>query len=76
MYTFFERGVYHLHANLCQLEKGSLVSRDEAEFDSNPRGNSISSTAAISNKRRIKWIPHLHNQFLECVNRLGGAESK
>ncbi|XP_056164134.1 protein PHOSPHATE STARVATION RESPONSE 2-like [Syzygium oleosum] len=61
---------------VCQLEKGSPVSGNEAESDADPHGNSISPAAAISSNRRIRWTPHLHNQFLECVNRLGGAESK
>ncbi|EXB93641.1 Myb family transcription factor APL [Morus notabilis] len=27
-----------------------------------------------ANKQRIKWTEDLHEQFVECVNRLGGAE--
>ncbi|KAL3715752.1 hypothetical protein ACJRO7_007491 [Eucalyptus globulus] len=56
------------------LEKGPPVSRNEATPDANPGGNSNSLEAAISSKKRIRWTQHLHNQFLECVNRLGGAE--
>jgi len=59
-----------------QLEKGPPVSRNEAKPDADPGGNSNSLAAATSSKRRIRWTQHLHNQFLECVNRLGGAESK
>ncbi|XP_052170501.1 myb family transcription factor PHL5-like isoform X2 [Diospyros lotus] len=36
--------------------------------------NSASSSAAIPNKSRIRWNQALHEQFVECVNRLGGAE--
>ena len=28
------------------------------------------------NKTRIRWTQDLHDKFLECVNRLGGADSK
>ncbi|KAE9466009.1 hypothetical protein C3L33_02085, partial [Rhododendron williamsianum] len=38
-------------------------------------GNSVSSGAsAFSGKTRIRWTQDLHNQFVECVNHLGGAE--
>lgn len=36
-------------------------------------GNSISSGTAVSSKTRIRWTPELHEKFVECVNRLGGA---
>ncbi|XP_059457554.1 uncharacterized protein LOC132187299 [Corylus avellana] len=35
-----------------------------------------STSAAISSKTRIRWTQDLHEKFVECVNRLGGAESK
>lgn len=39
--------------------------------------NSIQSRAMISNtKTRIRWNQELHKRFVECVNHLGGAESK
>jgi len=28
------------------------------------------------NKTRIRWTQDLHEKFVECVNRLGGADSK
>lgn len=31
--------------------------------------------AALSSKTRIRWTQELHDRFVECVNRLGGAES-
>ncbi|XP_052175799.1 protein PHOSPHATE STARVATION RESPONSE 1-like isoform X2 [Diospyros lotus] len=35
---------------------------------------SINSGAAISSKTRIRWTQELHDRFVECVNRLGGAD--
>ena len=40
-------------------------------------GNSASNVAAVvSSKTRIRWTKDLHEKFVECVNRLGGAERK
>jgi len=39
-------------------------------------GNSTSNGPVVSSKTRIRWTQELHEQFVECVNRLGGAESK
>ncbi|KAL5154961.1 Myb family transcription factor PHL5 [Glycine soja] len=37
-------------------------------------GNSASNGAIVSSKTRIRWTKDLHEKFVECVNRLGGAE--
>ncbi|KAL2320849.1 hypothetical protein Fmac_029818 [Flemingia macrophylla] len=37
-------------------------------------GNSSSNEAVVSSKTRIRWTKDLHEKFVECVNRLGGAE--
>ncbi|KAM4079465.1 hypothetical protein ACB094_09G119300 [Castanea mollissima] len=37
-------------------------------------GNSASTGAVLSSKTRIRWTQDLHEKFVECVNRLGGAE--
>lgn len=37
-------------------------------------GKFFSSGAAISSKTRIRWTTELHEKFVECVNRLGGAD--
>lgn len=37
-------------------------------------GKDLSTT--LSSKTRIRWTQDLHKKFVECVNRLGGAESK
>ncbi|KAK9157066.1 hypothetical protein Scep_003640 [Stephania cephalantha] len=34
----------------------------------------IPSSPAVHSKTRIRWTQDLHEQFVECVNRLGGAE--
>lgn len=36
-----------------------------------PSGSSV-----MSSKTRIRWSQDLHDRFVECVTRLGGAESK
>lgn len=38
--------------------------------------NTASTGPGISSKTRIRWTQDLHEKFVECVNRLGGAESK
>ncbi|KAL5741824.1 hypothetical protein ACOSP7_028556 [Xanthoceras sorbifolium] len=37
-------------------------------------GSCVSSGAVLSSKTRIRWTQDLHEKFVECVNRLGGAE--
>ncbi|XP_047148101.1 myb family transcription factor PHL5-like isoform X2 [Vigna umbellata] len=37
-------------------------------------GNSSSNGPVVSSKTRIRWTQELHEKFVECVNRLGGAE--
>ncbi|XP_050123211.1 myb family transcription factor PHL5-like isoform X3 [Malus sylvestris] len=39
-------------------------------------GNSPSTSPVLSSKTRIRWNQDLHEKFVECVNRLGGAERK
>lgn len=41
-----------------------------------PSGNPVPAGAVMSSKTRIRWTQDLHEKFVECVNRLGGAESK
>ncbi|XP_016483647.1 myb family transcription factor PHL5-like isoform X1 [Nicotiana tabacum] len=36
--------------------------------------NSGCSGGSLSNKTRIRWTQHLHDRFVQCVNRLGGAD--
>ncbi|GMH08200.1 hypothetical protein Nepgr_010040 [Nepenthes gracilis] len=37
-------------------------------------GTPVSSGTVLSSKTRIRWTPDLHEKFVECVNRLGGAD--
>lgn len=42
----------------------------------NSFNNSGCSGGSLSSKARIRWTQDLHDRFVECVNRLGGADSK
>ncbi|OMO55176.1 hypothetical protein COLO4_36147 [Corchorus olitorius] len=37
-------------------------------------GNPVPSGAVLASKTRIRWTQDLHDKFVECVKRLGGAE--
>ncbi|OAY43138.1 myb family transcription factor PHL5 isoform X2 [Manihot esculenta] len=37
-------------------------------------GNPVANGAVLSSKTRIRWTQDLHEKFVVCVNRLGGAE--
>ncbi|KAK6933698.1 MYB-CC type transcription factor, LHEQLE-containing domain [Dillenia turbinata] len=39
-----------------------------------PSGNPVPSKPSFSTKTRIRWTQDLHEHFVDCVNRLGGAE--
>ncbi|KAL3533915.1 hypothetical protein ACH5RR_007436 [Cinchona calisaya] len=36
--------------------------------------NSAASGTAVTSKTQIRWTRELHDRFVECVNRLGGAD--
>lgn len=55
-----------------QQEKQSP--RFSSESVSVTSGNSALTSAVLSSKTRIRWSQDLHEKFVECVNRLGGAE--
>ncbi|XP_059651800.1 myb family transcription factor PHL5-like [Cornus florida] len=59
-----------------QLEEPSLClqPQKQPQVHSNRICNSVSSKVAIPSNKRIKWTQELHERFVECVNRLGGAE--
>ena len=71
-------GSYNLP--ISQLSFSSQKEKQSPAFSagsvSNTSGNSASIGAVVSSKTRIRWTQDLHEKFVECVNRLGGAESK
>ncbi|RRT63999.1 hypothetical protein B296_00006451 [Ensete ventricosum] len=58
----------------CSMDKPNLRLQTENQLPVTPAG--VSSATAISSKTRIRWTQDLHERFVECVNRLGGAESE
>ncbi|XVF75884.1 hypothetical protein PTKIN_Ptkin13bG0222700 [Pterospermum kingtungense] len=56
-----------------QREKQSLSYSPSGGF-SVSAGNSVSTGAVLASKTRIRWTQDLHDKFVECVKRLGGAE--
>ncbi|KAK2417263.1 hypothetical protein P8452_61870 [Trifolium repens] len=70
------RGSYHL-----SVEQLNFSSRHEklcptisAGSSSTSLGNTTSNGNVVSSKTRIRWTKDLHEKFVVCVNRLGGAE--
>lgn len=56
---------------LSQLSFSSQLEKQPSNF---PSANAMSTGSILSNKTRIRWTQDLHEKFVECVNRLGGAE--
>ncbi|KAK9289664.1 hypothetical protein L1049_007822 [Liquidambar formosana] len=54
-----------------QPEKQSSRPSDGVSVTSD---NNVSSGSPTSSKKRLRWTQDLHQQFVECVNRLRGAE--
>lgn len=48
--------------------------RPSGSQSANSFNHSGCSGGSLSSKTRIRWTQDLHDQFVECVNRLGGAE--
>nr|XP_033510935.1 myb family transcription factor PHL5-like isoform X7 [Nicotiana tomentosiformis] len=57
---------------VCQLEKKPQSPPNESVCISS--SNVTPERAETTKKRRITWTQDLHEQFCECVNRLGGAK--
>ncbi|XP_009790927.1 protein PHOSPHATE STARVATION RESPONSE 1-like isoform X1 [Nicotiana sylvestris] len=57
---------------VCQLEKRPQSPPNESVCISS--SNVTPERAETTKKRRITWTQDLHDQFCECVNRLGGAK--
>jgi len=72
------RGSYHLSVE--QLNFSSQHEKLSPTISAGSLSTSLGSTSSsgnvVSSKTRIRWTKDLHEKFVECVNRLGGAESK
>ncbi|XP_059428176.1 myb family transcription factor PHL5-like isoform X2 [Corylus avellana] len=66
------------NSQLPQLSFSSQQEKQSPRFSADSvsvtSGNSASTSAALSSKTRIRWTQDLHEKFVECVSRLGGAE--
>ncbi|XVF07339.1 hypothetical protein REPUB_Repub06bG0130000 [Reevesia pubescens] len=61
-------------AQLCYFQQEKQSSNYSSGGFSVSSGNSVSTGAVLANKTRIRWTQDLHDKFVECVKRLGGAE--
>nr|CAD1831332.1 unnamed protein product [Ananas comosus var. bracteatus] len=57
------------NASSSLAEKPNQLVTNSAGSSSN-----VPSNLTVQNKTRIRWTQDLHERFVECVNRLGGAE--
>ncbi|XP_055807913.1 myb family transcription factor PHL5 [Solanum dulcamara] len=64
---------YGVSNNTCGF---NLVHKREQSGNqsANSFNNSACSGGSLSSKTRIRWTQDLHDRFVECVNRLGGAD--
>ncbi|KAL5059446.1 hypothetical protein RYX36_031050 [Vicia faba] len=70
-------GTYHLSVeqlNFSSQHDQKLSPTISSASFSNSLGNSSSNGNVVSSKTRIRWTKDLHEKFVECVNRLGGAD--
>ncbi|CAJ2671331.1 unnamed protein product [Trifolium pratense] len=71
------QGPYHLSVeqlNFASHHDQKLCPTISAGSSSTSLGNTTSNGNVVSSKTRIRWTKDLHEKFVECVNRLGGAE--
>ncbi|PHU06047.1 putative Myb family transcription factor [Capsicum chinense] len=50
------------------------IRQQSGSQSANSYNNSGCSGGSLSSKTRIRWTQDLHDRFVECVNRLGGAD--
>ncbi|KAL2326928.1 hypothetical protein Fmac_020355 [Flemingia macrophylla] len=70
----FSCGSYNLPAAQLSFSSQQETLSPSGSMSTNS-GNSTSNGPAVSSKTRIRWTQELHEKFVECVNRLGGAET-
>ncbi|XP_033512706.1 myb family transcription factor PHL5-like [Nicotiana tomentosiformis] len=63
---------FSLPHNLCGSHLEYM--KQQSGFPSANTNNSACSGGSVCNKTRIRWTQDLHDRFVECVNRLGGAD--
>ncbi|KAK9196481.1 hypothetical protein WN943_004609 [Citrus x changshan-huyou] len=61
---------------LTSLSQQGYASHQEKQSPRFSSSSSFSTGPVITNKTRIRWTQDLHEKFVECVNRLGGADRK
>ncbi|XP_009765655.1 myb family transcription factor PHL5-like isoform X1 [Nicotiana sylvestris] len=69
--------VFHGNQDYGQLSNnfsGFNLEHARQQSESPSPNNVNNSGGSLSNKTRIRWTQHLHDRFVECVNRLGGAD--
>ncbi|XP_015380887.1 myb family transcription factor PHL5 [Citrus sinensis] len=59
---------------LTSLSQQGYASHQEKQSPRFSSSSSFSTGPVITNKTRIRWTQDLHEKFVECVNRLGGAD--
>ncbi|KAJ6778771.1 MYB-LIKE TRANSCRIPTION FACTOR FAMILY PROTEIN [Salix koriyanagi] len=60
--------------NSSSADLGCFNSREEQRSPRFPISSGKDLSPTLSSKKRIRWTQNLHRKFVECVNRLGGAE--
>lgn len=73
---FFYLQVSNDGYGLTSLSQQGYASHQEKQSPRFSSSSSFSTGPVITNKTRIRWTQDLHEKFVECVNRLGGADSK
>ncbi|KAM3339444.1 myb family transcription factor PHL5 [Capsicum galapagoense] len=71
--TFQGNQDYGVSNNTCGFNLVHIRQQSGSQ-SANSYNNSGCSGGSLSSKTRIRWTQDLHDRFVECVNRLGGAD--